>query len=162
LSVYVWTEEVIERCKELNAQGLSFQAVADQIGNGLTRNMVIGKLRRLGVAAIPRKKPEPSEVEVAAKPRTRDRIVTIKAQVAAVPPSPIPASPPIAGVPVSILDLKKTHCRAVLDQRGTDPHQLAMFCGAPKTVGSSYCAPHTRLFTQPPKESNGQARNVTE
>lgn len=160
--MFVWTDVIVERCKELNAQGLSFQAVADQIGNGVTRNMVIGKLRRVGVPKVERKKPEPAEIEARSKPRTRDRVVIVKAKGAPVPPSPIPAAPTIAGEPVSILDLKNHHCRAVLDQRGTDPHQLAMYCGAPKTVGSSYCAPHTRLFTQPPKESNGQARNVTE
>ena len=45
---------------------------------------------------------------------------------------------------VHILKAKRYHCRAVLDERASDG--LAMFCGARKLAGSSFCAEHTRLF----------------
>lgn len=62
------------------------------------------------------------------------------------PPMPLPQFIVEAvSNPVSILRAKKHHCRAVLDQR--DPDGRAMFCGAPKVPGSSWCLTHKRKFT---------------
>jgi hypothetical protein len=44
-----WTDERVERLKELQADGLSCSLIADELG-GITRNAVIGKLYRLGLA----------------------------------------------------------------------------------------------------------------
>ncbi|MEG9861308.1 MAG: GcrA family cell cycle regulator [Parvularculales bacterium] len=45
-----WTEERVETLKELWATGLSASQIARQMG-GITRNAVIGKVHRLGLAA---------------------------------------------------------------------------------------------------------------
>ncbi len=45
-----WTDERVERLKELWAQGLSASQIARELG-GVTRNAVIGKVHRLGLAS---------------------------------------------------------------------------------------------------------------
>ena len=44
-----WTEEQTDRLKALNAQGKSSGKIAKLMG--MTRNQVIGKLHRLGIAS---------------------------------------------------------------------------------------------------------------
>lgn len=44
-----WTEQRVEKLKELHAKGLSAAAVAKKLG-GVTRNAVIGKRHRLGLS----------------------------------------------------------------------------------------------------------------
>jgi len=48
-----WTEERIELLKSLWAEGRSASQIAEILGHGLTRNAVIGKAHRLGLAARP-------------------------------------------------------------------------------------------------------------
>ena len=45
-----WTEERVEKLKELWAQGLSASQIAKELG-GVTRNAVIGKVHRLGLSS---------------------------------------------------------------------------------------------------------------
>lgn len=45
-----WTDERVELLKTLNAQGLSAGEMAKALGGGLTRNAVIGKRGRMGLA----------------------------------------------------------------------------------------------------------------
>jgi GcrA cell cycle regulator len=48
-----WTEERVELLKKLWADGLSASQIAGRLGE-VTRNAVIGKVHRLGLAAAPR------------------------------------------------------------------------------------------------------------
>ena len=69
----IWTEERIERLKELWTEGLSAGQIAAELGGAMTRNAVISKAHRLGLAhgranapSTPRSRkpsppPEPSE-----------------------------------------------------------------------------------------------------
>jgi hypothetical protein len=154
-SVFNWTDEIVETCKSLRLNSnLSAQAIAEHIGNGMTRNMVIGKLSRLGIMRKP--EPQTGAKTERSKPRTPNKTVTIRPRAGIAPPMPIPEVPVIAGKPVHILDVQRHHCRCVLDERGADG--LALYCGAPKVVGSSYCEDHTALFLAPIKDS-GQTSN---
>jgi hypothetical protein len=45
----MWTDERVEELKRLWAKGLSSSQIAKQLGGGLTRNGVIGKIHRLGI-----------------------------------------------------------------------------------------------------------------
>jgi len=54
-----WTDERVERLKELWAQGMSASEIADELGD-ISRNAVIGKAHRLGLSGRPspiKKKP---------------------------------------------------------------------------------------------------------
>ncbi|MEO1275782.1 MAG: GcrA family cell cycle regulator, partial [Pseudomonadota bacterium] len=44
-----WTEERVEKLKELWAEGMSASKIAKELG-GVTRNAVIGKIHRLGLS----------------------------------------------------------------------------------------------------------------
>ena len=57
-----WTEERVEALKGYWTEGLSASQIARLMGGGVTRNAVIGKVHRLGLAA---RKPSPK------KPRPR-------------------------------------------------------------------------------------------
>lgn len=60
--------------------------------------------------------------------------------------------------PVLLEALRDHHCRAILGEVGRDG--FALYCGDPKAEGSSYCAFHHGLYTQPPtpRMSYGQTR----
>ena len=45
-----WTDERIEQLKQHWMEGKSASQIASLLGNGLTRNAVIGKVHRLGLA----------------------------------------------------------------------------------------------------------------
>ncbi len=44
-----WTEERVERLRRLWAEGLSASEIARELGEGISRNAVIGKVHRLGL-----------------------------------------------------------------------------------------------------------------
>src|SRR4051812_12067697 len=45
-----WTEEIVEQLKQHWIDGKSASQIASLLGNGVTRNAVIGKVHRLGLA----------------------------------------------------------------------------------------------------------------
>src|SRR6478609_4368659 len=45
-----WTDEVVEQLKQHWIDGKSASQIASLLGNGVTRNAVIGKVHRLGLA----------------------------------------------------------------------------------------------------------------
>ena len=45
-----WTDERVELLKKLWNQGLSASQIANELGAGVTRNAVIGKVHRLGLS----------------------------------------------------------------------------------------------------------------
>ena len=67
-----WTDERIERLKQLWSQGVTASQIADELG-GVSRNAVIGKAHRLGLQSRP-SPVKPNEAEAAApaaeKPQT--------------------------------------------------------------------------------------------
>jgi len=62
-----WSDERVELLKKLWMEGLSASQIAGQLGDGVTRNAVIGKVHRLKLSA--RAKPQSS----AARPRPAQR-----------------------------------------------------------------------------------------
>lgn len=97
-----WTDERIERLKELWSRGMTASQIADELG-GVSRNAVIGKAHRLGLQSRP--SPVKPNEPVSAKPRSRPAATsaepeTEKAEAVAtsaprVTP-PTPAEPPAA------------------------------------------------------------------
>lgn len=51
----MWTDERVDTLKSLWTEGLSASQIARVLGEGVTRNAVIGKVHRLGLAgrAVP-------------------------------------------------------------------------------------------------------------
>ena len=71
-----WTDERIERLKELWSQGVTASQIADELG-GVSRNAVIGKAHRLGLQSRPSpvkpNEPEPAAPAPAPKPQPKAR-----------------------------------------------------------------------------------------
>ena len=44
-----WTDDLIERIRVLSDEGMSTSRIALELGDGWTKNMIIGKFRRLGI-----------------------------------------------------------------------------------------------------------------
>ena len=80
-----WTDERIERLKELWSQGVTASQIADELG-GVSRNAVIGKAHRLGLQSRP-SPVKPNEAEAPA-PATEKPKAKAKAKPAAAAPEP--------------------------------------------------------------------------
>ena len=84
-----WTDERIDRLKELWTKGMTASQIADELG-GVSRNAVIGKAHRLGLQARP-SPVKPNEVSV---PKTKAKPAAAPAEQAKqeAPPAPRPAA----------------------------------------------------------------------
>lgn len=160
-----WTQERVDLAKKLNADGLTASQIAGEIG--VSRNAVIGKLRRLGVILAG------SKFNVSAQRRQKGyvgnrnnflgrngrvkRIIgksTIDSKErkrmpdgAMAPDTAALSRYDTAPLPDGFLsipfdDLQPRHCRY---PRGENP---ILFCGQPAIQDSSYCAScHARCYT---------------
>ncbi len=158
-----WTEERVELLKKLWADGLSASQIAGRLGE-VTRNAVIGKVHRLGLAgrattsrmrsARPRNRVShlplrPTRVQyrthgnVALKPifAPMEHIGVALALV----PSPVEELNIPAALRIDLLDLKECMCRWPI---GDPQDENFHFCGRQKTTGVSYCEHHARVAFQ--------------
>src|SRR5215210_7113136 len=158
-----WTKGRIERLKELWGEGLSASQIAAELGEGVSRNAVLGKAHRLGLAQ--------GEAKVASTPRPRKPTR---------PPDPAPAvEPPPQNDPdaapmmsnrppteaaelprrdeaivpqsegVTIMELREGVCRWPLGDPTTAEFR---YCGARAVEGLPYCAHHAQMAYQPATE----------
>ena len=155
----MWTSERVESLKKRWSEGHSASEIAGALG-GVTRNAVIGKVHRLGLAwrcTIHRRS---SSHHVLSRntvrwPRPeltrRDRSAALKP---AFSPVEQPATEPtivtslvwdlsmLPALRVDLLDLQISMCRwPIGDPRDGNFY----FCGHPKFGNSSYCAVHSRM-----------------
>lgn len=160
-----WTDERVEMLRKLWSDGLSASQVAAEIGAGITRNAVIGKIHRLGlaqraktpIAARPRvAKPQRQQTAVAA-PRAHGHAASVVGNVAlALAPRALalPDTRPQEEVVipmserVTLMELKEAMCRWPIGDPMTAEFR---FCGAksPGGGGSPYCGYHSQVAYQP-------------
>lgn len=158
-----WNDERVESLKKLWQEGLSASQIASRIG-GVTRNAVIGKVHRLGLAGRATtsrmKSHRPRRVNVAAKPLRPQRTQRpangngnqafrdlYRMDVEAYVP---PAEEVV--IPVAerkyISTLTESCCRWPI---GDPQHEDFHFCGKKKVNGLPYCEIHARRAFQPPQ-----------
>ncbi len=159
-----WTEERVELLKKLWADGLSASQIAGRLGD-VTRNAVIGKVHRLGLAG----RATTSRVR-SARPRNRMSHLPLrptrvqyrthgnaalkpvfspieKPMVAlSVVPSIVEEDDQPAPMKVPLLDLRECSCRWPI---GDPQDDNFYFCGHRKQPGSAYCEHHSRIAFQP-------------
>ena len=127
-----WNDERVEQLCKLRADGLSCSQIAKQLGCGITRNAVIGKLHRLGLSG-PREPSMPKPKVLRARPPKREPPVRAPDQRPA-----ITAPPPVRVEAVRLTD----PCRGACKWPIGDPREAGFgFCGAP--AEGRYCAEHT-------------------
>lgn len=159
-----WTDDRVEKLKKLWEEGLSASQIAKELGGGVTRNAVIGKVHRLGLSG--RVKPSANKT---AKPRRKPSAPrpgsTFGRSGASRPgPSPTPRpNPEPAGdtvvleqptkedvAPVSkklvLMELTENTCRWPYG----DPTRPGFsFCGHQTQDEKPYCEYHAKVAFQP-------------
>lgn len=151
-----WTEERVALLRKLWAEGLSASQIAKQLG-GVTRNAVIGKVHRLGLAG----RATPSRPAKRPVRTARPRIIGPSAPrlrtISSLPTVIIPDLEPLKledGKAASVLTLNDTMCKYPIG----DPTDASFaFCGRASSSGP-YCQDHARLAYQP---SQAKKRRVT-
>ena len=158
-----WTDERVELLKKLWADGLSASQIATKLGE-VTRNAVIGKVHRLGLAG----RATTSRVR-AARPRTNIALFPSRSaqvqyrtfgntalKVAAQPQErksaaviPLRALPELEPAPegtITLIDLKECMCHWPVG----DPMEEGFhFCGRKKGFGGPYCEHHSAIAYNP-------------
>lgn len=148
-----WTAERLDALRQGIAEGLSCARIARLIG--VSRNAVIGKVNRLGLARgrvptvtversfAPRLPRSPSAAvarrEAPPRPPTQRQVLRFVRRDAT--PAPIAFS----AAACSLLDLAPRQCRWPME----DGPALT-FCGRPRLDALSYCAGHAQLAYRPP------------
>jgi GcrA cell cycle regulator len=142
-----WTDERVALLRKLWAEGLSASQIAKQLG-GVTRNAVIGKVHRLGLAgrATP-SRPAKRPVRTA-RPRVIGPSAPRMRMPSNVPTVVIPHLEPLKlddGKAANVLTLNESMCKFPIG----DPTDADFaFCGR-GVSGGPYCADHARLAYQP-------------
>jgi GcrA cell cycle regulator len=152
-----WTEDRVEALKRLWNEGLSASQIANELGN-VTRNAVIGKVHRLGLAGRakpapaaprprrPRATPQPG---IRTAPQVRGATALAQQFEAAPEAAPLP-KPADNVVPIgqrcSIMQLNESTCRWPIGDPGREDFY---FCGGKAGTGIPYCAFHARIAYQP-------------
>lgn len=154
-----WSDERVEKLKRLWSKGLSASEIASRMG-GVSRNAVIGKANRLGLAGrrvMSRKAPICAK-ERRTKPRQKSTRTRAKDAIAMryaeqfSDPQAVEPIPPSNDIPhVSrLVDLEKRDCRWPVDH----DHGVG-FCGREAMEGSSYCPDHALRSTASPIPNQG-------
>jgi len=156
-----WTEDRVGALKKLWLEGQSASQIAKQLGGGVTRNAVIGKVHRLGLSgratpsqpartaafrpARPRATPAGSPM---AQPSTPRRIEGARIEAVAPRPSlpvvtPV-AAPELAGT-ATVMTLGAHMCKWPI---GDPSSREFSFCGRRASEGV-YCIEHAKVAYQP-------------
>jgi GcrA cell cycle regulator len=148
-----WTEDRVGALKKLWLEGQSASQIAKQLGGGVTRNAVIGKVHRLGLSgrAAPsqpaRATFRPSRPRPAAQPTQAPsaprRIEAVQPRPAAAPsvPAPMPDLPGTA----TVMTLGAHMCKWPIGDPSSNEFS---FCGRRSSEGV-YCVEHARVAYQP-------------
>jgi GcrA cell cycle regulator len=165
-----WTDERVELLRQHWIEGKSASQIASLLGHGLTRNAVIGKVHRLGLAgraksaspagSHPRPASSRQGAPHAGAPRATSvppRVVRGATALAIAPrarPEAEPEPEPYESVVlpmslrVTIVELKEAMCRWPLGDPASPDFR---YCGSPTAAGP-YCVHHARLAYQPAQD----------
>jgi GcrA cell cycle regulator len=156
-----WTDERVEFLRKLWSDGLSASQISAELGPGITRNAVIGKIHRLGLAERA-KKVSAQRPRVAKPPRqmrqrtngaaSHGSLALAFAPHVVAAPQHAPEEENVIPISerVSLVELCESMCRWPMG----DPHADDFrFCGGKSTLGSGpYCAYHARVAYQPAQD----------
>jgi GcrA cell cycle regulator len=162
-----WTDEQVEILRQLWLDGKSASQISAQLGHGLSRNAVIGKVHRLGLAgrakssssaaAPPRPAPAPRLATRAnsgggARAAVRGTTALAIAAETMLETRPVFRDEDVVvpmSLRVTIIELKEAMCRWPL---GDPTSSEFRYCGSPTLGVSPYCAHHSRLAYQPAQD----------
>lgn len=130
-----WTDESVEKLRQLWAQGLTANEIAKKLG--VTKNAIVGKVHRLCLTA----RPSPIKVKDSEQELPLEQPVE---EVKAVDPQPVVESPKPRKTEeltnIKLVDLDSHTCRwPIGDPRDDD----FCFCGKKVRSGQTYCDEHS-------------------
>ena len=159
-----WTEDRVGALKKLWLEGQSASQIAKQLGGGVTRNAVIGKVHRLGLSgrATPSQparttttaafRPARTRTTPPAQPSAPRRIEAVQPRpTAPVPPTPIRAVAELPGT-ATVMTLGAHMCKWPI---GDPSSREFSFCGRRASEGV-YCVEHARVAYQPQVKRGGK------
>ncbi len=173
-----WTDERVELLRQLWLDGKSASQISAALGNGLTRNAVIGKVHRLGLAGRAK---SPASVSSgaprAASPKRAaaraataaatvvsshvvhgNTVMTVK-QEALLEAAPVGLEQHVVvpmSLRVTIVELKEAMCKWPLG----DPSSAEFrYCGSPSSGFGPYCGHHAKLAYQPAQDHRRRDRD---
>ena len=145
-----WTDDRVEQLKNLWTEGLSASQIARALG-GVTRNAVIGKVHRLGLAG----RATPSRAERPRLPMAPK--ISLRSHT---PPAPIVEEDPVTladGSHATVLTINDRMCRWPIGDPAADAFH---FCGRSPKSGSPYCEAHARKAYQPQQQRRDRERRA--
>jgi len=178
MTVLTWSDDRVEQLKALRDSGLSASQIAGEIGN-VTRNAVIGKVHRLGLAsrsrppsmaststtpATPRAPRKPRNVAPVVRTRNatqgntalaEDFEVTPTVEIAVAPQPVVHDNVMPINHRMTLLELNEATCHWPI---GDPSSPDFFFCGARSITGLPYCAQHSRIAYQPVSERRRSAK----
>jgi len=143
-----WTDDRVTVLKKLWLDGLSASQIAKQLGGGVTRNAVIGKVHRLGLSgrATPSK---PSRPAVVRAPRPRPMVVaSAPRRLESGPSAPVLIARVETPGSATVLTLGAHMCKWPIGDPAT---REFTFCGRGAGHGP-YCDDHAAVAYQPPQK----------
>ena len=161
-----WTDERVEKLKELWSEGLTASQIAKALG-GVSRNAVIGKVHRLGLSNRTQMgKTTTVEMNEPSSPPQPEPAAPRAAEPEAAPAQPVRAAEPEAAEPapapnpvallaaevertarkLSLLELNERTCKWPIGDPSTSDFY---FCGLPCSPDKPYCEAHVAVAYQP-------------
>jgi GcrA cell cycle regulator len=155
--VMSWDGERVEILRKLWQEGASASRIAAQLGAGITRNAVIGKVHRLGLSgrAKPAASASAQRPKRVATPQAMQKTVALRGNTVMVREVVVAEEyeravmPEAVVIPIServtIMELRESMCRWPLG----DPLSAEFrYCGTKCDPAQSYCIPHGRMAYQ--------------
>lgn len=135
----LWTDEKKEILRMAWDEGLPASTIAEKLGDGVSRNAVIGKAHRMGLPA----RPSPvkgADADAVEGELSEDGTTVAKPRAAAKP-----RIKPVKVQRTSLLELSERVCKWPIGHPGdSDFH----FCGKPSNPGFPYCGEHCAVAYQ--------------
>ena len=130
-----WTDERVTLLKQLWGEGKTAAEIAKVLGDGITRNAVIGKAHRLKLSSRLSPIQQNTSKKTKAEP-TAPRLV-----------KPAVRLPEFRGKGIKMVDLDSRSCRW---PNGDPQEENFNFCGCEAVPGLPYCPEHSRVAYQVP------------
>lgn len=158
-----WNDALVSRLRELWTTSLSAAQIALDLGNGISRNAILGKAMRLKLPPrLQSKSVAPTKPAAAMKKRPvplprraqsnsiAERVAIAKSE----PGLPQHLEEPAAGNGIKLNELNELNCHW---PKGDPRESDFEFCGGAVIPGKPYCAYHCRVAFVPPQDRKKSA-----
>jgi GcrA cell cycle regulator len=161
---FKWTQESIDKILQMYKHGDSASQIATALGNGLTRNAIIGKLNRLrdkglrpelALSVISFKKTQGQKINKANAAKMATAYLAKPKAVLFQFPKPIPkpkllqevivVQEPTGEHAAVLANLRPRGCKWIVEDFDSSQASEALMCGETQSGKSSYCEHHRRM-----------------